>query len=406
MGKQSIKSSIESYKELVQANLSQNTNRTYNKALNLFMDFLETQGFDLDDMELSRVSENWLSMFETSIQGKALATQKVYLTVIIGWYKYLSEQEYKFINLKYLRQQVHDKINYQHIPSPVLNFEVARIIEYVTELSDSKARNANEKLRLQRDRALVFALADTGFSAEKLCELNRENVDIRRKRIQSKDSEGNNLSVRISLRLQEALSCYLEERAKMDIGTPQNIKSLPLFARHDKGAGNKIKRITPTTIRNIVSQLVVLALGAESKGLITPNSFHAFFVTSLIKESIELLHPKILNKCQDLFESGQFDDAIFSSMKVIEEEVRLLSSSKPTDIGLTLISKAMSSTPPAISFSSIEAEQKAAYFLFSGALGSFKNPLSHRFLDTSDPIKAYECLTLASLLLRMLDEAT
>jgi uncharacterized protein (TIGR02391 family) len=202
------------------------------------------------------------------------------------------------------------------------------------------------------------------------------------------------------------LSRYLEERLEIDVGTGQSIKSLPLFARHDKGAGKKVKRITPTTIRNIVSQLVVLALGADAKGIITPNSFRVSFVASLIKESLELLHPKILNKCQDLFESGQFDDAIFSAMKVVEEEVRVLSGSQPTDIGLSLISKAMSSSTPTISFSSIEAEQKAAYFLFSGALGSFKNPLSHRFLDTSDPIKAYECLTLASLLLRMLDEAT
>lgn len=406
MGKKSLKSSIENYKELIQTNLSQNTSRTYNYALNLFMDFLKNQGFDLDEMEISQVSENWLSMFETSIQERSIATQKVYLTVIIGWYKYLSEQEHQLINLENLRQQVQEKINFQHIPSPVLNFEVARIIEYVTEINELGIKDAKEKLRSQRDRALIFALADTGLSAQKLCELKRENIDIRRKRIQMKEAEGNNFDIRISLRLQDALVRYLDERLEVDLGTSQNIKSLPIFARHDKGAGKKIKDITPATVRNIVSQFAVLALGAESRGEITPNSFHSYFITNLIKESLELLHPKILNKCQDLFESGQFDDAIFSAMKLVEEEVRLLSSSKPTDIGLTLISKAMSSSTPAISFSSIEAEQKAAYFLFSGALGSFKNPLSHRFLDTSDPIKAYECLTLASLLLRMLDEAT
>lgn len=38
-------------------------------------------------------------------------------------------------------------------------------------------------------------------------------------------------------------------------------------------------------------------------------------------------------------------------------------------------------------------------------LHTSENPLSHRFLDSSDPVKTFECLALASLLMRMLDEA-
>jgi hypothetical protein len=45
----------------------------------------------------------------------------------------------------------------------------------------------------------------------------------------------------------------------------------PLFARHDKGTGKKIKPITPTTGRNIVAERVKQALGDKSQGHITPT---------------------------------------------------------------------------------------------------------------------------------------
>jgi len=122
--------------------------------------------------------------------------------------------------------------------------------------------------------------------------------------------------------------------------------------------------------------------------------------------SFASFHTKIVQRCQVPFETGQYDDAIFNAMKAVEEEVRARISANPTDIGVALISKAMTPKSPLLTFSSVDAEQEAAHFLYRGAIGSFKNPLSHRFLDSSDPVKTFECLALASLLMRMLDEAT
>lgn len=41
--------------------------------------------------------------------------------------------------------------------------------------------------------------------------------------------------------------------------------------------------------------------------------------------------------------------------------------------------------------------------LFSGAIGTFKNPLSHRQVDYQDPAEASEVVLLADLMLRLLD---
>lgn len=58
---------------------------------------------------------------------------------------------------------------------------------------------------------------------------------------------------------------------------------MPLFARHDKGAGKKIKPITTTTGRNIVRERVRQFLGSEMTGKITPHSFRHYFVTSVLQ---------------------------------------------------------------------------------------------------------------------------
>ena len=53
----------------------------------------------------------------------------------------------------------------------------------------------------------------------------------------------------------------------------------------------------------------------------------------------------------------------------------------------------------------VPAEQQAAHDLYRGAIGFLKNPQSHRFLNTTDAVKAFEVLAFASFLMRKLDEA-
>ena len=80
-----------------------------------------------------------------------------------------------------------------------------------------------------------------------------------------------------------ALRDYLAARAQFDGASGRPMTALPLFARHDKGAGNKVKPITTATGRNIVNERVREFLGAELTGRITPHSFRHYFVPACCK---------------------------------------------------------------------------------------------------------------------------
>lgn len=405
MNNETITEATEKYLSKIETELSSSSFRTYRNALSSFVEFLGEHGVD-DKSSISIISIEWFANYVKSLQEFAPSTQYLYMTVIFGWLKFLVEENSIPIETSEVRNIIQENTNLTYAPQPVLDFEIVRVIEYVTSLDENEIIEEKENLRVLRDRAIIMTLSDTGFEGQTLCNLKRKNFDFRRKLIQTDNETGTPTTFRISLRLHEALTKYLDARMNLDLSTGQNIRNLPMFARHDKGAGRKIKGISAVTVRNVVSQRVQEALGQEAKGTITPRSFKSYFVTSILRRTFELLHPKILDRCQDLFESGQYDEAIFNAMKVVEEEIRFKASAGQSDIGFSLISKAMNPSSPIISFSENEDEQKSAFFLYSGAIGSFKNPLSHRFLDTTDPIKTYECITMASMLVRMLEKAS
>jgi len=120
---------------------------------------------------------------------------------------------------------------------------------------------------------------------------------------------------------------------------------------------------------------------------------------------LESLHPKIARRCSVLFDSGQYDDAILAALIMVEEEIRARICAEPSDVGVNLVSKAMNPKSPRLVFSDVASEQEAAHALYRGAIGFLKNPRSHRFVDTADPVHAFEALAFASLLMRLLDGA-
>ena len=123
--------------------------------------------------------------------------------------------------------------------------------------------------------------------------------------------------------------------------------------------------------------------------------------------SKELLHPRILQRAWPAYVRNDFDNAAFEAMKAVEVSVREAARYGPEKIGVNLMQEAFSQGKgPLTDTAAPCAEQVSRMNLFWGAIGSYKNPQSHRDVSLDDPVEALEIILLANHLLRIVDTRT
>lgn len=142
-----------------------------------------------------------------------------------------------------------------------------------------------ERLRFLRDRAFLVTLADTGLRVHEICALRRGDIDWNEGRAMIIGKGNKQAVIRFSSRSLAALKDYLAQRSKLDGASGRPLSALPLFARHDKGAGKKVKPMSTATGRNIVEERASEILGPDFDGRITPHSFRHYFVTTVLRAS-------------------------------------------------------------------------------------------------------------------------
>jgi uncharacterized protein (TIGR02391 family) len=117
-----------------------------------------------------------------------------------------------------------------------------------------------------------------------------------------------------------------------------------------------------------------------------------------------LIHPSIADKVTRAMLRGDLDEAIFAAFKAVEEAVRAAGGFSAGDIGVPLMRAAFDKrTGPLTNLAAPEGERDALAHLFAGAIGSYKNPHSHRTVNLTDIREAQEQIVIASHLLRIVD---
>lgn len=113
-----------------------------------------------------------------------------------------------------------------------------------------------------------------------------------------------------------------------------------------------------------------------------------------------------LDSARTNFALGDYETAAFAAMKSVEVEVRRIAGLTNDLLGVNLMRKAFSPKDGVLRDPDAEGgEQQATADLFAGAIGTFKNPASHRTVSFDDPTEAAEVIQLADLLLRMVRTA-
>ncbi|MGC8856217.1 MAG: tyrosine-type recombinase/integrase [Anaerolineae bacterium] len=276
---------IQGYLETVRSARSENTARAYENALNAFLSVLKEQRIEAN-APIAQLTEDGMTWLLVYLKVFSSATERLYTQAVKGFYAYLAAERLADVNLPRLEQLIRQRARRTGPRLPQFpRDEIETLLEFVNNFTNNLSDNPNERLRALRDRAFLLTLADTGLRVHEACALRRGDIDWNEGRAVIIGKGDKQAVVRFSTRSLRALQDYLTARAALDGASGRPLASLPLFARHDKGAGKKVKPMTTTTGRNLVSERVREALGEAAVGRITPHSFRHYFVTTVLRAS-------------------------------------------------------------------------------------------------------------------------
>ncbi len=281
-----ISQAIAAFLDSVRLARSDNTARAYAVAMRTFTEILADHGYPPDETDIVELTEDAVLWVISTMKDRTPATERLYLTALTGFYEYLAAEKLCEINLPRLRLLIRQRARRpgQRLPQFPRD-DIENVLLYALNLSRMPAENVNQRLRDLRDRAFLLVLADTGLRVHEACALRRGDVDWNEAKAIIIGKGDQEAVVRFSSRALSALKNYLDARVDLDGASGRPLTSLPLFARHDKGAGKKVLPVTTTTGRNIVRQRVREALGEKAVGTITPHSFRHYFVTTVLRGS-------------------------------------------------------------------------------------------------------------------------
>lgn len=143
-------------------------------------------------------------------------------------------------------------------------------------------------------------------------------------------------------------------------------------------------------------------LSRRARMIANENDFERFRGSQGLRK--RQLHPAIADRVWSEFVRGEYDGAVFQAMKAVEVAVRNASASPHKLIGVNLMRAAFHPENGILADMDTEfSEREARMALFAGAIGSYKNPQSHRDVNLEHPEEAIEIIMLANHLLRIVD---
>lgn len=290
-----ISECIQKYLSSVKLSRSANTFRTYTNAMNLFTAVLKDNGIEVETADVTSLPEDAVIWILAALKDFSSATEQVYITAVVGLFEFIAGENLAPVNLPRIRLLIKQRARRSGIRLPQFpKSAIDTVLDYAATLTSKPTEDESDRLINLRDRAFLLTLSDTGLRVHEACNLRRGDIDWLEHRAIVIGKGNKEAVVRFSKRSLDALKMYLSERASLDGNSGKALASQPVFARHDRGAGKKVKPISTTTGREIVNQRVREALGEEAVGTITPHSFRHYFVTTILGSTGNLKLAQVL----------------------------------------------------------------------------------------------------------------
>jgi len=288
-----VDETISKFLHSVSLSRSKNTFRTYSFALQAFQTML-SRNYKPSEMEISELREDLVSDFAEYLKSYSPATEQLYLQTIMIFFEYISASEIASPNLPRIKLLIRQRSRKSgkrlpQFPKSSIELILDTVNQAVIELKSPQFNELDESgmeiLRVYRDRAFLFALADTGLRVHEACGLRRGDLDWNEGHAIIIGKGNKQALVRFSNQSMRFIREYIAMRKVIDGNSGRPLGSLPIFARHDKGAGKLIKPISRMTGWNIVSEWANKSLGDSHDEVVTPHSFRHYFVTTVLRAS-------------------------------------------------------------------------------------------------------------------------
>ena len=162
----------------------------------------------------------------------------------------------------------------------------------------------------------------------------------------------------------------------------------------------------------LVTQGLLVPAAGQDRNSFNPSKRGSLFtneadIQSFVESNLlpkNLLYPEVEKLTRADFIKRDFDSAVFKVFKQIEVNVRKAGGYDSTVYGVPLMAKAFDpeNGPLTDHENPHGGEKKALRDLFTGAIGSYKNPHSHRNMKL-DPVEASEMIILGNHLFKIVE---
>lgn len=260
----------------IEGGRSRFTSRNYELCLSRIVEFSyeyypdrELKPEDITE-EWLRKYRLWLNRFEIeNSKGKTLSvtTQAYHLIALRGFLKYLAKRKIKSLDpvLVELPRTHRPQVTFLHVD------EIERIFAEIPSDTETGLR----------DRAIMELLFSSGLRVSELINLNRDNVNLKRKEFMVRGKGQKDRPVFISDSAADAIGDYLAERKdSLPALFLNNSRNTPL-----QGTSGDYRRLTPRSIQRIIEKYVKAA-GITKH--VTPHTFRHSFATDLLMNGADL----------------------------------------------------------------------------------------------------------------------